>query len=37
MTWIDRTYQRRRRQDVLRRLTPVEYELIITAAARQVA
>ncbi len=29
ITWIERTYHRRRRQDRLSRLTPVEYELIM--------
>ncbi len=29
VTWIERTYHRRRRQDRLGRLTPVEYETII--------
>ena len=33
VTWIERTYHRRRRQDTLGRLTPVEYELIMTAPA----
>ncbi|MCT1384553.1 IS3 family transposase [Brachybacterium sp. p3-SID1565] len=28
-TWIERTYHRRRRQDGLRRLTPIEYETIM--------
>jgi putative transposase len=30
VTWIERTYHRRRRQDALGRLTPVEYEAIMT-------
>jgi len=30
VTWIERTYDRRRRQERLRRLTPVEYETIMT-------
>jgi len=30
VTWIERTYHRRRRQDALDRLTPVEYETINT-------
>ena len=30
VTWIERTYHRRRRQDALGRLTPVEYETINT-------
>ena len=29
ITWIERTYHRRRRQDRLGRLTPIEYELIM--------
>ncbi|VWX48013.1 hypothetical protein MICRO116_680003 [Micrococcus sp. 116] len=29
ITWIERTYHRRRRQVRLGRLTPVEYELIM--------
>ena len=31
-TWIERTYNRRRRQRGLRRLTPVEYETIYSVA-----
>lgn len=30
VTWIERTYHRRRRQDALGRLTPIEYEMIMT-------
>ena len=30
VTWIERTYHRRRRQDALGRLTPIEYETIQT-------
>jgi putative transposase len=30
VTWIERTYHRRRRQAALGRLTPIEYESIIT-------
>ena len=30
ITWIERTYHRRRRQQRLGRLTPIEYEAIIT-------
>jgi putative transposase len=30
VTWIERTYHRRRRQDSLGRLTPIEYEAIMT-------
>lgn len=37
VTWIERTYHRRRRQDALGRLTPIEYELIMTAPADQAA
>ncbi len=29
VTWIERTYHRRRRQDVLGRLTPIEWETIM--------
>jgi transposase InsO family protein len=32
VTWIERTYNRRRRQRILGRLTPVEYETIYSAA-----
>jgi putative transposase len=37
VTWIERTYHRRRRQAALGRLTPVEYELIITRAVVEAA
>jgi putative transposase len=37
ITWIKHTYHRRRRQAVLDRLTPVEYEAIMTAPASQAA
>ncbi len=37
VTWIERTYHRRRRQDALGRLTPVEYELIMTPQAATAA
>jgi transposase InsO family protein len=30
ITWIERTYHRRRRQQALGRLTPTEYETIMT-------
>ena len=30
VTWIERTYHLRRRQTSLGRLTPIEYELIMT-------
>ncbi|WP_460798860.1 IS3 family transposase, partial [Nocardioides pacificus] len=35
--WIERTYHRRRRQAALGRLTPIEYETIMTAPATQAA
>jgi putative transposase len=35
--WIERTYHRRRRQAALGRLTPVEYELIMSPTAAQAA
>jgi putative transposase len=37
VTWIERTYHRRRRQAALGRLTPIEYELIMTTTATQAA
>ncbi len=37
ITWIERTYHRRRRQDALGRLTPIEYETIMTTLATQAA
>ena len=37
LTWIERTYHRRRRQDALGRLTPIEYETIMTTPATQAA
>jgi putative transposase len=37
VTWIDWTYHRRRRQDALGRLTPVEFETIMTEPATQAA
>lgn len=37
VTWIERTYHRRRRQDSLGRLTPIEYETIMTTPASQAA
>lgn len=37
VTWIERTYHRRRRQDSLGRLTPIEFETIMTASASQAA
>ena len=30
VTWIERTYHQRRRQPALGRLTPLEYEMIMT-------
>lgn len=30
VTWIERTYHQRRRQAALGRLTPLEYEMIMT-------
>ena len=33
ITWIERTYHRRRRQDGLGRLTPIEYETIMNPVA----
>nr|MBA3906439.1 transposase [Pseudonocardiales bacterium] len=32
VTWIERTYHRRRRQDRLGRMTPIEYEMLHQAA-----
>jgi putative transposase len=32
LTWIEKTYHRRRRQDRLGRLTPIEYETLLQAA-----
>lgn len=37
VTWIERTYHRRRRQVALGRLTPIEYEAIMTTPASQAA
>ena len=37
VTWIERTYHRRRRQPGLGRLTPVEYETIMTTRTVQAA
>jgi len=37
VTWIERTYHRRRRQSALGRLTPIEYELIMIPTAAQAA
>ena len=37
VTWIERTHHRRRRQDALVPLTPIEYETIMTTPATQAA
>ncbi|CAG6398105.1 transposase [Actinacidiphila cocklensis] len=37
VTWIERTYHRRRRQASLGRLTPVEYESVMTTQALEAA
>lgn len=37
ITWIERTYHRRRRQAALGRLTPIEYETIMTPASPEAA
>lgn len=37
VTWIERTYHRRRRQDAIGRLAPIEYETIMTTLAAQAA
>jgi len=37
VTWIERTYHRRRRQAALSRLTPIEYETIMATPAPQAA
>ena len=37
VTWIERTYHRRRRQARLGRLTPIEYETIMTTLAEEAA
>jgi putative transposase len=37
ITWIERTYHRRRRQARLGRLTPIEYEAIITTQVARAA
>jgi putative transposase len=34
VTWIERTYHRRRRQVALGRLTPIEFEAIMTTPAK---
>lgn len=37
VTWIERTYHRRRRQDRLGQLTPIDFETIMTTPANQAA
>ena len=37
VTWIKPTYHRRHRQDRLGRLTPIEFEAVMTTPARQAA
>ncbi|KPI07689.1 transposase subunit [Actinobacteria bacterium OV450] len=37
VTWIERTYHRRRRQAALGRLTPIAYETVMTTPALQAA
>ena len=37
VVWIERTFHRRRRQAALGRLTPIEYETIMTTPALQAA
>ena len=37
VTWIERTYHRRRRQSALGRLTPIEYEMIQPSHLAQAA
>jgi putative transposase len=37
ITWIERTYHRRRRQAALGRLTPIEFEIIMTQTANKAA
>ncbi len=37
VTWIERTYHRRRRQDSLRRMAPIEFETVMTTSAAQAA
>ena len=37
VTWIERTYHRRRRQDGLGRLTPIQFETKMTTPATQAA
>jgi putative transposase len=37
VTWIERTYHRRRRRTALGRLTPIKFEAIVTTPASQAA
>ena len=37
VTWIERTYHRRRRQRALGRLTPIEFETIMATQAASAA
>ena len=37
VTWIERTYHRRRRQVGLGRMTPIEFDAIMTTPAGQAA
>lgn len=37
VTWIEKTYHRRRRQAALGRLTPVEFEIVMTTPALRAA
>jgi len=37
VTWIERTYHRRRRQDRLGRLTPIQFKTKMTTPATQAA
>jgi len=37
VTWIERTYHRRRRQAALGRLTPIEFEVMINTQANLAA
>ena len=37
VTWIERTYHRRRRQAALGRLTPIEFETVMLTPALQTA
>lgn len=37
VSWIERTYHRRRRQTRLGRLTPIEFETIMTETANEAA